>query len=60
MWRTSTEMTDYVCPRCGEHPQNIVENPATGRPHCPSCGTVLVDAREEHQREEAFEGEYFG
>ena len=44
-------MTDYACPSCGEHPQNIVENPANGKPHCPSCGTILVDAREEHERD---------
>jgi len=38
-------MTDYYCPTCGEHPQFIIQNPATGKPHCHSCGTVLVDAR---------------
>ena len=43
-------MTDYACPDCGEHPQ-IIENPATGKPHCPSCGAELVDAREEHERD---------
>ncbi len=44
-------MTDYACPQCGEHPQFVIENPATGKPHCPSCGTELVDARDEYERE---------
>ena len=44
-------MTDWYCPSCGEHPQFIIENPATGNPHCHSCGIVLEDAREEHARD---------
>ena len=44
-------MTDYVCLNCDEHPQNVIENPATGDPCCPACGFILVDARDEHERD---------
>ena len=48
-------MTDYYCPKCGEHPQFIIQNPATGKPHCHSCGVVLEDARAEHERQYGFD-----
>ena len=44
-------MTDWACRSCGEHPQLIIENPATGKPHCPACGAKLIDARDEHERD---------